>query len=175
MMPDHPVIGYAQSGLTIREAAQEMGVGYEAARARACRQGVRLTHERARSVIQTAEGMPLREGFDFLAMCLMDAAGALCGEAHPVDDAMPHLTPILRRMAVTLWDAQGGIVSHDRLMSACDFGSRDQVTTIGSLRAHITRLRARAPKGVSIHNVHGQGYVFERAKGVVFQAKEAGA
>ena len=69
------------------------------------------------------------------------------------------LSPVEERLARTLVDEPGSIVSPSRLVSDA---WADRAVRLASLRTGITRLRHRIePLGLTVRSVRGQGYMVE--------------
>lgn len=111
------------------------------------------------TIRQRAEDMPPTKAVDYLLGCLEDLADAWMGGHHPVDDHIPGLPTISRRVAIRLWDNAGRIVTVEQLQATVNFGQDwNRPASVTTVRTHVHRLRARLPTHVTIETVYGAGY-----------------
>ena len=155
-------------GMSTTEIAAEIGATGAGVRSAMRRHGIDRPGQRIafRSIRERAEAMKPLDAVDYLLGCLENMADALCsGEAwHPLDDAVPGLQRAPRRLLIALWDADGGMVTHNALMGAYCVGRLGDDPAPSIINVQIHKLRKALPASVGrIENDHGRGYRLVRA------------
>lgn len=146
-----------QEGMTIAEAAQELGISYDAARNRAYRANVKLAVQREVSFEQKA-----------LEMKPVDAVNYLLGVVHSLLMVHPDqprfafdLTPMQERLLAALDDHRGMVVSKESLFEAIYFDriEDDRPESMKIVDVQVSKIRKLLPDGFgSIDCVWGVGY-----------------
>jgi hypothetical protein len=156
---------FVENGRTIREIAEDMGLGYEQVRLALQRRGIRAVWENERSLRQIVQDMKPAEAVEFLLACIENLAPALTRTAsHAVEAVVPDLPPQQRRLLIALHDAKG-LLSRDQLMAAFYFDAQTaDVSGAKIVDVQLSRLRARlVGTRYSIKTHWGRGWTLEIA------------
>jgi len=156
---------FVQNGRTIREIAEDMGLGYEGVRMALQRRGLKAVWENERSLRQIVQDMKPVEAVEFLLACVENLAPALTGaRSHAVDADVTGLSPQQRRLLIALHDAVG-VLTRDGAMAALYFDTQTaDVSDAKIVDVQLSRLRARlVGTRYSIKTHWGRGWTLEIA------------